>query len=253
MKVRFVSCLSLLILLLAILSNAVVFGIWLPPRIFPWVSATGSVSTYGSDPAQGWLRVFANPNDSWVKGWSVFSVPPLGSHGFWYNPPSYNFTLYVARMVNASIVEQDCNGSYFFVRGFWEVNNMTNPSAPSEVFGLVHNMTLTSGELNVTSNWSSFTINIEGYESIQGSISSYFAGELEAPSPLPYYPYVDYNDDGIIEMRDIGMIARCYGATLTRIGYPFMVDINFDFKVDMKDIGLCARVFGTGPVVPLTV
>lgn len=244
LNARFVSCLSLSILLLAISNSTVVFGIWFPPRTFSWVSATGLVSTYESDPAQGWLRVFANPNDSWVKGWSVFSVPPLGSHGFWSNPPPFNFTLYVARIANASIVEQDYNGSDFFVKGFWEVNNMTNPPTP---FPLLKNMTLKTGELSITGNWSSFTFNIEGYPSIQGDITSYFEGELYTPSYLPYYPYGDFNDDGFIDMRDIGGIARYFGAVFAGFGYPFRADINFDFKIDLKDIGLCARPFGVRP------
>lgn len=246
LDVRFISVPSLSILLLAVFSCPLVSCWWLPPRTFLWVSSTGSVSTYSSDPAQGWLRVFTSPDYGWVKGWCVFSIPPLGSHGIGFNPPSFNFTLHVVRMINASFVELDFNGSDLMVRGFWEVNNMTNPSTSSDVFGLIQNMTVKSGELSITGNWSSFTINIEGYKSVQGNITSYFVGEVYG-----HYPYADLDDDGTIDMRDIGRIARAFASVFGfSFRYDFRADINFDFIVDMRDIGVCARRFGTGPVRP---
>jgi hypothetical protein len=106
-------------------------------------------------------------------------------------------------------------------------------------------MTVKTGELSVMGNWSSFTINIEGYESVQGDIISYFVGEVYG-----YFPCFDLDDNGIIDMRDIGMIARSFGSIFGfNIRYDFRADINFDFKINMRDIGACARRFGTRPVV----
>jgi hypothetical protein len=82
------------------------------------------------------------------------------------------------------------------------------------------------------------------YNPVQGNITSYFKGEIYGS-----YPCVDINDNGKIDMRDIGMIARYFGAFFRDFNYPFRADLNFDFRIDMRDIGACARGFGTGPLI----
>lgn len=233
--------------LLLVFSNVRVLAhiTWIPPTSsYTRVSVAGSVSTYVSDPAKGWIRFFARPEE-WAEGWCVFTVPPMGSDEFLFDPPPpFNLTLYVARIVNASLVKLDINGSDLSVSGFWEFNYITNPATTYDVLLLTQNMTVASGQLSVAGNWSSFTINLQGFNSIQGNITSYYVGEVQT---RPWYGplFGDVNDDGKIDMRDIGTIARAFGSIFGfNLRYDFRADINFDFKVDMKDIGACARGFG---------
>jgi len=55
---------------------------------------------------------------------------------------------------------------------------------------------------------------------------------------------VTWQPDGKVDMKDIGMVARRFGALAGKPGYDMHCDINLDGKIDMKDIGPTARLFG---------
>jgi hypothetical protein len=210
---------------------------------FTWVNTAGLVSSYGSDSAQGWIHLFVDI-ECWAKGFIAFTVPPLGSDEILIHPPpSVNFTLYVTRIVNASIIKLDYYGSDLFMIGFWEVGSVVNPITTTDVLIILQNMTLTPGELSITGNWTSFSVNLDGYQSVQGNITSYCVREIQ-PSPWVRYPYGDINNDFRIDMKDIGSFARAFGSVLGIARYNFLADINFDLKTDIRDIAMCVSRFG---------
>jgi PKD repeat protein len=57
-------------------------------------------------------------------------------------------------------------------------------------------------------------------------------------------PY-DINNDGKVDMRDISIVARAFGAVPGSPNWDPRADLNGDGKVDMKDIAPVARAFGT--------
>lgn len=54
----------------------------------------------------------------------------------------------------------------------------------------------------------------------------------------------DVNGDNKAEMKDIGLVARAYGAAYGDSKYNPNADINDDHKCEMKDIGIIARNYG---------
>ncbi len=54
----------------------------------------------------------------------------------------------------------------------------------------------------------------------------------------------DINDDLKIDMKDIGLVARLFGATSSDAFWNPSADIIVDEVIDMKDIGFVARLFG---------
>ncbi len=54
----------------------------------------------------------------------------------------------------------------------------------------------------------------------------------------------DINSDGIVDMRDIGIIARAFGSTPGHPRWNPDADIIKDDKVDMRDVGAAGRNFG---------
>jgi len=54
----------------------------------------------------------------------------------------------------------------------------------------------------------------------------------------------DVNGDGIVNMKDIALIARAFGSTPTSPNWNPAADLNGDGTVNMKDIALAARYFG---------
>jgi len=206
-----------------------------------WVKIAGCVDRYGDVPAYGWLNVFAVV-DEWAEGWSVFVVPPPGPRILVYPPPPIDYTIYVVKIVNASVVKLDYDGTDFYLSGFWQVGNVTNPSSIKDIANLVRGVKVVTGELNVTDSWSRFIITIEGLEAIRGNVTAYRIGEFQTPwEPIPYF---DINYDYKIDMKDIATIARSFGSCLGFDRYDFCADLNFDVKIDMKDIGKCCKFFG---------
>ncbi|MGD8545662.1 MAG: hypothetical protein PVH12_05750, partial [Candidatus Bathyarchaeota archaeon] len=142
MHFRRIICLFVLVLLMITLSICTSVEGRLESG-FTWVNTAGLVSSYGSDSAQGWIHLFVDI-ECWAKGFIAFTVPPLGSDEILIHPPpSVNFTLYVTRIVNASIIKLDYYGSDLFMIGFWEVGSVVNPITTTDVLIILQNMRLT--------------------------------------------------------------------------------------------------------------
>lgn len=54
----------------------------------------------------------------------------------------------------------------------------------------------------------------------------------------------DLNNDGKVDMQDIGIAAKAFGSGPDDFRWNPNADINGDGKIDLKDIGLIARYFG---------
>jgi len=62
----------------------------------------------------------------------------------------------------------------------------------------------------------------------------------------------DVNYDGMVDMRDIGIVCKAYGATYGPPLHPrwdFRCDLNNDRKIDMKDIGIVCKDYGKNSAV----
>lgn len=60
----------------------------------------------------------------------------------------------------------------------------------------------------------------------------------------------DLNQDGTVNMKDLGKAAKAFGTEPGDLRWDSACDINSDFKVDMKDIGAVAKHFGKTYEVP---
>ena len=54
----------------------------------------------------------------------------------------------------------------------------------------------------------------------------------------------DANFDGIVDIYDIGLVARAFGASLGHLRWNAVYDVVIDGIVNMRDIGVVARNFG---------
>jgi len=210
------------------------------PSVNTWVSIFGTVSSYGVNAAHGPMGIFAVV-DRWAGGWCIFTVPPLGPVILIYPPPPFNFSLYIARILNASTVKLNYNGYDLWISGFWEVANVTNPHDVRDIVNLLQSRIVAQGELCVTDNWTYFTINIQGYEPIKGNVTRHHIRTVDDSEDCQRY---DLNHDYVVNMRDIGICCDAFGSTFGFYGYEFNADTNFDLRVDMRDIGDCCNNFG---------
>jgi hypothetical protein len=58
----------------------------------------------------------------------------------------------------------------------------------------------------------------------------------------------DFNQDGKVDMKDIGRVARAFGESPGRPRWDPVCDTNHDLKIDMKDVAITARGFGWTPI-----
>jgi len=213
--------------------------------IYTWIGVAGTVASYGSEPALGWVDMFAveeNWVQNWTDGWSVFVVPPIGFRIQIFPPPPVDFTVYHVRVVNASAVKLNYNGADLWISGFFRVANVTNPRALVDIAELLMGGTTAAGEFSVTGNWASFNLTVQGYESILGDVTSHVVRLItELPDRLPVG---DVNGDGKIDIKDLAIIAKGYGSYLGDDRYEFYSDINGDFRGDIKDLSQCAAYYG---------
>jgi len=62
---------------------------------------------------------------------------------------------------------------------------------------------------------------------------------------LPVYASVyDVNHDGIVDMKDVGLVCKAFGAGPEHPRWNPDCDVNQDNCIDMKDIGLVVVHFG---------
>ena len=54
----------------------------------------------------------------------------------------------------------------------------------------------------------------------------------------------DVNGDGVVNMKDIALVARAFGSSSSSTNWNSAADLNGDGVVNMKDIALVARHFG---------
>jgi hypothetical protein len=59
-----------------------------------------------------------------------------------------------------------------------------------------------------------------------------------------YALFGDVNNDGKVDMKDIGLVASAFGSYPDHPRWDPIVDINGDGKVNVKDIGMAAMQFG---------
>lgn len=54
----------------------------------------------------------------------------------------------------------------------------------------------------------------------------------------------DVNDDGVIDMRDVGIVGKAFGSYPGHSRWNPLADIDNSTRVDMVDVGIVARHFG---------
>ncbi len=54
----------------------------------------------------------------------------------------------------------------------------------------------------------------------------------------------DINDDGKVDIKDVALVARAYGAEEPELNYNRIADVYYDGKIDIRDVSYTAIHFG---------
>ncbi len=214
-----------------------------------YVLAVGRVTSYGSTPAFGFMKTFAQIDASARVNlaWMTAPLPIVPAPGLVITPLAFSFL--AARLINASIVKLNYTDTSsvthdLYIEGVWNVLNVTFTYKDSTFnFVVQPTKTTASGVFTIDPSlvgnipWSTFTLAIQGVSPVTGTVAFHRIANVNIPDG-------DVNQDGKIDVRDLATVAKSYGTTPGRSGYDFNLDLNFDFRVDIRDLAIVARSFG---------
>lgn len=160
---------------------------------------------------------------------------------------NFTYSFYATRLANASVSALNLENSNFFINGIWELSTVTTvvtiiTDANGEIIS-IHRESDTAvakayGELSITNNWTTFTLNIEGIEPLSGSVVR------SRTSLMQFNPFKFSDNDGTttnnITKTDIRNVAKAYGAMPGWGNYDHRMDFNNNYKIDIADLATVA-------------
>ncbi len=247
------------IILLSSLSVAINFAAAAPTELVrnrplekTWVRLNGVIDTWGTQDVNGVLQTRARttllPTDitnqlaSATAIWTNNSRPINSVR----SKENFTFTYYSARLNNASVSELAINGtnSNYFLNGTWNLytitSNVTIITDENNTIVSIHRdqdvqASKAYGALNVTDNWSKFTLSIDGQDVLSGSIYRSITRQIE----FNRCAIVDYS--AVKTTRaDLAKMVTCIHAVPGWGGYDSQMDFNGNFKVDIADLSTVA-------------
>ena len=159
---------------------------------------------------------------------------------------NFTYTFYTAKLVDASESALNVEGNDFVLTGNWTVYEVTaNITVITNADGDIvsfHNSqdatalaTKASGDLNVTDNWSNFTLNIEGVDQLSGTVHA------QRTTTRMFNPFkINDDDSDTVTTTDLASVVHAYGAMPGWGNYDQRMDYNFNYKVDICDLSTAA-------------
>jgi hypothetical protein len=212
-----------------------------------WVRLTGRITQWGSTPVNGTISVQARTvrvNDTLARKfvgasavWTNGTVKPRGN---------FTYTYYAAKLVNLQTAKLNYQGNDFFLNGTWAIYNVTvtNTVITNNGITSVHRdtdavSTKAIGQLNVTDNWTKFTLTINGIDPLTGLVH-------RVKTSLVQMNVCKVSDDGTnkVTIQDVLIVARAYGAMPGMNNYDQKLDFNLHYKIDITNLATVAANVG---------
>jgi hypothetical protein len=237
----------------------------LPPQKIAMVEMKGNVMKFGDKDAFGFLEAnvktgthnFTNVHTSFT-----LQPPPRDGEGDETGAKNFTRSFYIVNLVNATKTEMDYEGSALFIDGYWNVYNKTitvthfRHEQETTVINFRTLLANRSGTFNVTltpqtsvienGRWKTqgnFTLDIPDLEDIiSGNVIFYHARFADQGDRN--IPRCDFNQDHMVNMADIGHVAKRFRAKYGDLKYDPELDIDGNLIIDMTEIASTAREFG---------
>jgi len=238
----------------------------LPPQKITMVEMKGNVTTFDDKDAFGFLEAnvktgthnFTNVHTSFT-----LQPPPRNGEGDENGAKNFTRSFYIVNLANATKTEMDYDGSALFVEGYWNVYNKTitvthfDHEEETTVINVQTLLENRSGTFNVTltpqtspvmekGRWKTqgnFTLDIPDLEDmISGNVIFYHAKFADQSDRN--IPRCDFIQDHIVNMADIGQVAKAFRAKYGDSRYDPELDIDGNLIIDMTEIAGTAREFG---------
>jgi uncharacterized cupin superfamily protein len=160
---------------------------------------------------------------------------------------NFTYVFYEARLRNASVstLSTSTSDPNYFLNGTWNVWTVTstvniNTNADGQITS-VHRSSDSSvqtayGELNVTSNWTKFTLSINGIDPLTGSV----VRSVQRQVQFNPFKVTDDTTSNVVTKSDIAAVIHAYGAMPGWGNYDVKMDFCNHFKIDIADLSTVA-------------
>src|SRR3972149_7322167 len=192
-----------------------------------WVRINGAITQWGTADVNGFLQTQARPaifDTSDTKQlaaagaiWTKNTSRPISGVRAKEN---FTYTFYTARLRNASVSELNYDNSNFFISGEWNVYNVTsNVTIITNSNGEITNIHRESdtevgkvyGELSVTDNWGEFTLTLDGYDTLSGSVTRTRTGSMQF-NPFKITDDLTSTAGNVVSKADLVTVAKNFRA-----------------------------------------
>ena len=224
-----------------------------------WVRVDGVITQWGSLPTKGFLNAQARTALFNVSGsrqfaqakaiWTTNTSRPITAIRAKEN---FTYTFYAARLLNASVSQVSYANSNFFLNGTWNVYNVTTQTTiitgSSGDITNIHRESDTKiakvyGELNVTDNWTKFTLALTGYDKLTGSVIRSMTRQMQF-NPFKISEDLTTSASNLVTKTDLAALARNYRAMPGWGKYEQQMDFNCNYKIDIADVATVAANVG---------
>jgi len=212
-------------------------------KISGLITQWGTTNVNGSFSTQAKTTIFNASESRQIASasaiWTTNGLRPIKSIRAAEN---FTYSFYSAKLANASISKLNLDESDYFINGTWNVYNVTSvvtitTNSEGEIIN-VHRDSDTAvskayGELNVTSNWTTFKLSIDGMEPLTGSV-------VRSRTSLMQFNQFKFADDdttsNAVTRTDVTTIGRAYGSMPGWGNYDQSMDFNGNYRIDIADI-----------------
>jgi hypothetical protein len=219
-----------------------------------YIRINGIISQWGTTAVSGALQTQAgtsmrtdlstNQLAATTAIWTTNTSRPITSI---QSKQNFTYTFYEARLTNTSVstLSASSAATNYFLNGTWNVYTVVstvtiNTNANGQITS-VHRSSDTSvqkayGELNVTDNWTKFTLSITGIDQLSGSVFASVQRQVQ------FNPF-KVTDDSVttaVNRADIAAVIHAYGAMPGWGNYDARMDFCGHFKIDIADLSTVA-------------
>jgi hypothetical protein len=218
-----------------------------------WVRLNGVIKTWGTENVSGILQTTArtaisitdntNQLTSATAIWTENTSRPINSVR---SKENFTYVYYSARLNNASVSTFNVSSpaSNYFLNGTWNLYTVTSTinviTDQNNIIVSVHRdqdiqVSKAYGELNVTDNWTKFTLSIDGQDVLAGTIYR------SVTRQIAFNPFAVSDFTAVKTSRaDLKQMVGCMHAVPGWGGYDSKMDFNGNFKVDIADLSTVA-------------
>lgn len=216
-----------------------------------WVRINGAINSWGTQDVNGVLQttarttLLASENTRQLTSataiWTTNNSRPISNVRAKEN---FTYAYYAARLNAASVSEFSISNSDYFLNGTWNVYAVTSTitviTDENNTIVRVHRdsdtqVTQAYGELNITDNWTQFTLNINGQETLSGTVSA----SVTRQAAFNRFAVLDQSAAKVTR-ADLAKMVSCFHAMPGWGEYDSQLDFNGNFQIDIADLSTVA-------------